>query len=88
LEAMNYGNCCLASDIPENVEVLEDHGYLFRNRDPADLQRALSELIEDPGKIALKKELAKEHVGRTYSWDRVADEMEALYFSVIQPKSH
>ena len=88
LEAMNYGNCCVASDIPENIEVLEDHGYLFRNRDPADLRRVLSELIEDPEKVALKKESAKKHVERTYSWDRVADEMEALYFSVIQPKSH
>lgn len=88
LEAMNYGNCCLASDIPENIEVLEDHGYLFRNRDLGDLQRALSELVEDPEKVALKKEAAKEHVERTYSWDRVADEMEALYLSVIRSKSH
>ncbi len=88
LEAMNYGNCCLASDIPENIEVLEDYGYLFRNRDPADLRRALSELIEDPEKVALKKESAKKHVERTYSWDRVADEMEALYLSVIRSKSH
>lgn len=88
LEAMNYGNCCLASDIPENIEVLEDHGYLFRNRDSGDLQRALSELVEDPEKVALKKEAAKEHVERTYSWDRVANEMEALYLSVIRSKSH
>ena len=88
LEAMNFGSCCVASDIPENVEVLEDHGYLFRNRDPEDLRRVLFELIDDPGKVALKKEAAKQHVERTYSWDRVADEMEALYLSVIRSKSN
>jgi glycosyltransferase involved in cell wall biosynthesis len=88
LEAMNFGNCCVASDIPENVEVLEDHGYLFRNRDPEDLRRALSYLIANPEKIASKRVDAKKHVERNYSWDRAADEMEALYFSLIRSKSH
>lgn len=88
LEAMNYGNCCLASDIPENVEVLEDHGYLFRNRDPEDLRRALQALIDTPEKIAAKRADAKTHVERTYSWDRVANAMEALYFSLIRSKSN
>jgi glycosyltransferase involved in cell wall biosynthesis len=88
LEAMNNGNCCVASDIPENVEVLEDHGYFFRNRDIDNLHKVLVELIDDPGKVALKKDSAKQHVERTYSWDRVADEMEALYLSVIRSKSN
>lgn len=88
LEAMNYGNCCVASDILENIEVLEDHGYLFRNRDTGDLQRVLSELVNDPEKVVLKKQAAKRHVERTYSWDRVADEMEALYLSVVRSKSN
>lgn len=85
LEAMNYGNCCVASDIPENIEVLEDHGYLFRNRDPGDLLRVLSELAADPGRVARKKEAARRHVEQNYSWDRAADEMEALYRSLVRP---
>ena len=88
LEAMNYGNCCLASDIPENIEVLEDHGFLFRNRDPEDLRRALQALIDTPEKIASKRAAAKKHVERTYSWDRVANDMEALYLSLVRSKSH
>ena len=32
LEAMSYGNCCVASDIEENKEALENHGYMFKNR--------------------------------------------------------
>jgi len=84
LEAMNYGNCCLASDIPENLEALETYGYTFRNRDAGDLHRALKDLIANPEKVAGKKEPALAHVRRNYSWDRVADQMEDLYLSVLK----
>ena len=84
LEAMNFGNCCLASDIPENLEALETYGYTFRNRDAGDLHRALKDLIANPEKVAGKKEPALAHVRRNYSWDRVADQMEDLYLSVLK----
>jgi glycosyltransferase involved in cell wall biosynthesis len=84
LEAMNYGNCCLASNIPENLEALESYGYTFRNRDADDLHRVLKNLIENPEKVTRKKEPALAHVRRNYSWDRAADQMEALYLSVIK----
>jgi glycosyltransferase involved in cell wall biosynthesis len=83
LEAMNYGNCCLASDIPENLEALETYGYTFRNRDVGDLHRVLNDLIANPANVAEKKEPAFAHVRRSYSWDRVAEQMEALYLSVL-----
>jgi len=82
LEAMNYGNCCVTSNIPENLEALEDHGYTFRNRDVDDLRRVLADLIEHPQKVYEKKRSALEHVRRNYSWDEVTDQMEALYLSL------
>ncbi len=30
LEAMSYGNCCLVSDIPECIEVVEDKAIVFK----------------------------------------------------------
>ena len=84
LEAMSYGNCCVASDIPENLEAIEAHGYTFRNRDPEDLRRVLKDLIEHPQKVEEKKESAREHVLRNYSWDRITDQMESLYFSLLK----
>jgi glycosyltransferase involved in cell wall biosynthesis len=84
LEAMNYGNCCVSSDIPENLEAIENHGYTFRNRDAADLHRVLSDLVAHPEKVEAKKKAAKAHVEKNYSWDRVTDQMEALYASVIR----
>jgi len=83
LDAMNYGNCCLSSDIPENLEAIEDYGYTFRNRDAEDLHRVLKDLIEHPEKVEAKKKAAMEHVRKNYSWDRVTDQMEELYYSVI-----
>jgi glycosyltransferase involved in cell wall biosynthesis len=83
LEAMSYGNCCLASDIPENLEALESHGFTFKSRHAEDLRRVLSDLLESPEKVNTKKEAAKRHVLRNYAWDTIADQMEALYFSVV-----
>lgn len=84
LDAMNYGNCCVASDIPENLEALDNHGYTFRSRNHEDLRHILRDLIEHPEKVEKKKKTACEHVRRTYSWDQVTDQMEALYFSIVE----
>ncbi len=84
LDAMNFGNCCLSSNIPENLEALDVHGYTFRNRDEGDLYQVLKYLIEHPEKVEEKKQAALEHVHRNYSWDRVTDQMEELYHNVIR----
>jgi glycosyltransferase involved in cell wall biosynthesis len=83
LEAMNYGNCCVASDIPENLEAIKEYGYTFKNRKPENLRRVLTDLIEHPEKVEEKKEMAKIHVLRNYSWDKITDQMEALYLSLL-----
>lgn len=83
LEAMNFGNCCLASDIPENQEALEEHGFTFRSRDVGDLHRMLAFLLAHPEQVTAKKGAALSHVRRHYSWERVTDQMEHLYRSVL-----
>lgn len=87
LEAMNYGNCCVSSDIPENLEAAGEHGYVFRNRDENDLRRVLADLIENPEKVMVKRKAAQEHVRRNYSWDSVADQFEELYMSLVKKNS-
>lgn len=86
LEAMNYGNCCLSSDIPENLEAVEDYGYTFRNRDQEDLRRVLAELVANPGMVAAKRDAAMQHVRKNYSWDRVTDQLEQLYISMVDKR--
>ncbi|MGD0660104.1 MAG: glycosyltransferase family 4 protein [Syntrophorhabdales bacterium] len=84
LEAMSYGNCCVASDIRENRETLEGHGYTFRNRDAHDLRNVLDDLMRNPDKVEAKKQAARDHVLRHYSWDLIADRMEELYRSLLE----
>lgn len=84
LEAMSYGNCCLSSDIPENMEAVADHGYTFKNRDINALKKQLEFLIHNPEKVEEKKKAAREHVLENYSWDKITDQMEELYYSVLK----
>ena len=87
LEAMSYGNCCLASDIPENLEAMEEYGYTFKNRDSDSLRHELALLIEQPEKVDRTRQAARKHVLTQYSWDSIADKMEALYRDVINGSS-
>jgi glycosyltransferase involved in cell wall biosynthesis len=84
LEAMSYGNCCVVSDIPENLEALGDHGYTFRNKDSKDLKRCLEDLIENGKMIAAKKQQASKYVLKNYSWDSVADRFENFYVETLK----
>ena len=59
LEAMSYGNCCLVSDIPECVEVVEDKAMIFKKSDVKDLREKLQDACDHPEKVLeLKKQAA------------------------------
>jgi glycosyltransferase involved in cell wall biosynthesis len=83
LEAMSYGNCCVASDIPENLEAIEQYGYTFKNRNSKDLRSVLTDLVDHPEKANDKKDMARRYVLRNYSWDKITEQMEALYLSLM-----
>lgn len=83
LEGMAFGNCVVASDIPENMEVVREHGYSFRNKDYRDLKRVISLLLERPDLVEAKKRSAKEHVQNNYDWQRVVDQLEEIYEKLL-----
>jgi glycosyltransferase involved in cell wall biosynthesis len=82
LDAMGAGVCVLASDIPENREVVEGSGFTFRRSDRADLERMLRLLVSEPEvrKSAARK--AREKVWSHYLWGRVAREVESQYLAL------
>jgi glycosyltransferase involved in cell wall biosynthesis len=43
----------------------------------------LAYLIEHPKKTKEKKVRARRYVLKNYSWDRITDQMEALYLSLL-----
>lgn len=83
LEAMSYGNCVLVSDIPENLEAIDDCGVFFRSGDVRDLERQLRYLLESEDLAMDLRARARAHVREKYSWDRVTDEYEELYYSLV-----
>ncbi|MEI8183368.1 MAG: glycosyltransferase family 4 protein [Desulfomonile sp.] len=83
LEAMSYGKSCVVSDIPENREALNGHGFVFRNKSVDDLARVLKVAAADPVTgMALGKD-AGNYVLAEYSWDRIVAIYEDFYEKVI-----
>lgn len=83
LEAMGYGLCCLASDIPANEEALGDCGITFQNGKVSDLTTKLEDLLADPDIRAEIGRAARERIRQHYSWDRIADDFEMLYAGLL-----
>lgn len=79
LEAMSYGNCCLVSDIPECVDVVENNGVVFKKSDASDLRDKLQMLCDDSNLVQKYKNEATEFVMKKYNWDEVVDKTIALY---------
>jgi len=79
LDAMGAGICVLASDIPENREVIEDAGFTFRAGDVDDLARMLALLASDPEIRAAAGRMAKRVVEARYLWPQIASEISEIY---------
>jgi glycosyltransferase involved in cell wall biosynthesis len=83
LEAMSYGRCVIASDIPENLEVIEDSGYPFRNKDINHLQEVMVMLLENPKLVTEAGEKAIQRVAEEYNWAHIADTTERIFLSIV-----
>ncbi|HLW84738.1 MAG TPA: glycosyltransferase family 4 protein [Candidatus Sulfotelmatobacter sp.] len=83
LDAMGAGLCVLASDVPENREVVMEAGYTFRRGDAADLADRLSFLIANPAVRAAAGRSAKVRIRDYYLWPKIAADIEKVYFQVL-----
>jgi glycosyltransferase involved in cell wall biosynthesis len=84
LEAMAYGLPVIASDIPENRELVDEcGGYLFRLDDADDLRRVMREVAAAPEAARLVGERARQRVRERFDWDRIAAETAAFYREVM-----
>ncbi len=87
LDAMGAGLCVLASDIPENREAMEGAGFLFRPKDVDDLAGRLRFLIANPAARDAAGRTAKKRVADEYQWQRIAEEIENSYLSIVDRKA-
>ena len=83
LDAMAAGVCVLASDIPENVELVHNAGFTFQKGNVDDLERALMSLIWNPMLREHARREALTRVTEEYLWPKIADQVEAMYFELM-----
>jgi glycosyltransferase involved in cell wall biosynthesis len=87
LEALAYGLPALVSDIPENLEVIEDGhgrcGFTFPMGSVPELAFALSKALAQPDLQEGFGRRGRELATRRYSWDRAAERTEALYYEAL-----
>jgi glycosyltransferase involved in cell wall biosynthesis len=84
LEAMSYGLPVIASDIPENRELVDEcGGYLFRLDDVVDLRRVMQAIIQAPAEALQVGARARDRVRAGFDWDRIAGETAEFYREVV-----
>lgn len=86
LEAMSYGNCCLVSDIDENMEVVRDKACSFRKGNVDDLREKLEELLNSPEQVEEYRKGSTEYICGRFSWDGVVDRTLQLYMRTQKGK--
>jgi glycosyltransferase involved in cell wall biosynthesis len=83
LEALSYRICTLVSDIPENLEVIQDCGYSFKVGDTQDLAEKLQLLLDNPDPARQVEANIASLLNATYNWDRITDLYEDVYASLL-----
>lgn len=71
VEAMGYGNCVLANDVPEHREVLADAGIYYDGSTHDDLSAKMQELLDDEEAVIGFRDKARERARAKYSWDSI-----------------
>jgi glycosyltransferase involved in cell wall biosynthesis len=79
LDAMGAGVCVLASNIPENREVVEDAGFTFQRGDAADLQRMLGLLISNEPLRKMAEGTARQRIREGFLWPEIVEQIEQVY---------
>jgi len=87
IESMAAGNLVLAFATPENIEVTGGTALIFRSRD--ELAMTLDQIVREPDgtQYTTLRAAALERARSTYSWDRVTDQYEALFSSLIDRRA-
>jgi len=85
LEAMGYGNCVLANDVPEHVEVLRNAGVYFHIKNEADdLAAKMQYLLDHPEEVQVFRKRAVARIEEAYTWDRITESYERLFYKMIK----
>ncbi len=83
LEAMNYGCCCVTSDIGECADVMEGSGVTFPRGNVEALRETLQDLCDHPEKAEALRGEAREIVSSKYTWQEITEHTHELYRGLL-----
>ncbi len=83
LEAMSFGCGIIASDIKEHYEVLEEAALYFDVNSVSELTALMGLALTQPQSLFEKGTLARQRARNVFSWERITDQVEWLFETVI-----
>ncbi len=82
VEAMGFGNCVVANDVPEHREVLRDTGVFYSLNSSSSLAEKLALLLKDKKQVENHRKSSQQRATKNYSWELVADQYYELLSSL------
>jgi glycosyltransferase involved in cell wall biosynthesis len=86
IESMGFGNCVIANGTPENQEVLQQAGLIYKKNNVDDLQRKIQITLDNAQTVADFGVRARQIVMTEYNWDAVTDKYESLFKEMLKNK--
>ncbi len=86
VEAMGYGNCVVANDVPEHREVLGESGVYYEKNSALSLAERIAHLINSPDEVSRFRTLASARAEEKFSWKVVCDGYERLFFELLKKR--
>ena len=84
LEAMNYGCCCVTSDIGECADVMGEGGLTFPKGNVEALRQTLQDLCDDPAKAQTYRDRARRIISEKYTWTDITRQTRDLYREILE----
>lgn len=84
LEAMNYGCCCVTSDIGECADVMDGSGFTFPRGNVEALRETLQDLCDHPDKAEAQRGQARKVVSSKYTWRDITAQTGELYSRLLE----
>lgn len=88
LEAMSYGNICLTSDIRENTDVIDCHGFSFERGNAGDLMKKMRDILQKLDRIREDDRMSRETIANyavnKYNWDTTTKKTLSLYKKALK----
>ena len=84
VDAMGHGKPIVSADTPENRETLQNAGVFYDPEDVDACAAAIRRLAVDPRLRQQLGAMARARAVAEYSWERVADDYEALLVDLLQ----